>query len=126
MAIKVKRVYEPPLVSDGERWLVDRLWPRGLAKEALQLAGWAKEAAPSDALRRWFSHDPSKWEEFLHRYFAELDANPAAWQPILEAMRAGDVTLLYAAQDPKYNNAVALKTYLEKHLYSRGVQNSPC
>lgn len=121
--IKVKRVYEPPLVNDGERWLVDRLWPRGLKREALQLAGWAKEVAPSDALRRWFSHDPTRWGEFLRRYFAELDANPAAWQPILEAARTRDVTLLYAARDPEHNNAVALKIYLERHLYGSRVHH---
>ncbi len=114
--IKVKRVYEPPLADDGDRWLVDRLWPRGLKRDTLRLAGWAKEAAPSHMLRRWFAHDPAKWEEFQRRYFAELDANPGAWQLILEAARIGDVTLLYAAQDTVHNNAMVLKDYLERHL----------
>ncbi|MGC8878422.1 MAG: DUF488 domain-containing protein [Anaerolineae bacterium] len=115
--IKVRRVYEPPLADDGERWLVDRLWPRGLKRHVLRLTGWAKEAAPSHTLRRWFAHDPEKWEEFLRRYFAELDANPASWQPILEAAVARDVTLLYAAQDAEHNNAVALRIYLERRLH---------
>ncbi len=114
--IKVKRVYEPPAPDDGKRFLVDRLWPRGVKKEALRLDGWLKEVAPSDELRRWFGHDPARWEEFQRRYFAELEAKPEAWQPLLEAARAGNVTLLFSAQDEEHSNAVALKAFLEARL----------
>ena len=96
--------------------MVDRLWPRGIKKEKLQLAGWLKEVAPSDALRRWSHHDPARWEEFQRRYVAELEANPKAWEPILQAARDGKVTLLFAAKDTEHNNAVALKAFLETKL----------
>jgi len=96
--------------------LVDRLWPRGVRKEKLELAGWLKEVAPGDALRKWFKHDPAKWSEFQRRYAAELERNPQAWQPILEAARKGRVTLLFAAKDAEHNNAVALKAFLERKL----------
>jgi uncharacterized protein YeaO (DUF488 family) len=110
--IRVKRVYEPLASEDGQRLLVDRLWPRGVKREALALAGWLREVAPSDDLRRQFCHDPTKWEEFQLRYGAELDAKPEAWQPILEAAQRGNVTLLYSARDTQHNNAVALLAYL--------------
>ena len=103
----------PPADDDGARFLVDRLWPRGLKREALKLDEWLKEAAPSDSLRRWFGHDPKKWEEFRRRYFEELDRRPDAWRPILESARNGAVTLLYSAKETRQNNAVALKEYLE-------------
>jgi uncharacterized protein YeaO (DUF488 family) len=112
VTIKVKRVYEPSAPNDGACFLVDRLWPRGMKREALQLDGWLKEVAPSDTLRRWFGHDPKKWEEFRRRYFVELDGRPEAWRPILEATRRGNVTLLYGARDTEHNNAVALSDYL--------------
>ena len=112
MTIKVKRVYEPSALNDGACFLVDRLWPRGMKREALQLDGWLKEVAPSDTLRRWFGHDPKKWEEFRRRYFIELDGRPEVWRPILEAARRGHVTLLYGARDTEHNNAVALSDYL--------------
>lgn len=111
--IKTKRAYEAPQPQDGVRFLVDRFWPRGVTKDALNIAAWLREAAPSDALRRWFAHDAAKWDEFQRRYAEELDANPAAWQPILEAARQGAVTLVYGARDADHNNAVALKHYLE-------------
>jgi len=114
--IRVKRVYDPPAADDGARFLVERLWPRGMKKEALPMDGWPKDVAPSDALRRWFGHDPAKWAEFRRRYKAELDDNRAAWEPILEAARLGDVTLLYSAHDTEHNNALVLKTYLEERL----------
>ncbi|WP_448601186.1 DUF488 domain-containing protein [Thermoflexus hugenholtzii] len=114
--IKVKRVYDPVEPDDGRRFLVERLWPRGIKKEALRMDGWLREVAPSDRLRRWFGHDPRKWEEFRRRYFAELEAHPEAWQPLLEAARAGNVTLLFSARDPSYNNAVALREFLEGKL----------
>ena len=114
--IKVNRVYESPEADDGTRFLVERLWPRGMKKESLHMEGWLKDVAPSDALRRWFGHDPAKWIEFRDRYFAELDGEPDALQPIVEATRRGNVTLLYSAHDTEHNNAVALKEYLSKRL----------
>jgi uncharacterized protein YeaO (DUF488 family) len=113
--VRIQRTYDPPQPDGGARFLVDRLWPRGVKKEALRLDGWLKDVAPSDDLRRWFGHDPDKWQEFRRRYFAELDGKPTAWQPILDAARRGNVTLLYSAKDTAHNNAVALRAYLEKH-----------
>lgn len=114
--IKVKRVYDPPAPDDGARILVDRLWPRGLKREALQLTSWVKEVAPTDDLRHWFNHEPAKWEEFQSRYFADLDSQPGVVQPLLDAARQGDVTLLFAARAVEQNNAVALKRYLDRKL----------
>ncbi|HSF34335.1 MAG TPA: DUF488 family protein [Candidatus Tectomicrobia bacterium] len=114
--IRVKRIYTPYQPDDGARFLVDRLWPRGITRGALQLTGWLKEVGPSDGLRRWFGHDAQKWREFRRRYFAELDSKPEAWQPLWEAAQRGVVTLLYSARDAEHNNAVALKGYLEARL----------
>lgn len=114
--LKIKRVYEPAESGDGVRFLVERLWPRGIKKEALQMQAWLKEVAPSPELRLWFGHDPLKWEEFQRRYLAELEQGPASWQPILEAARGGDVTLLYSARDTGHNSALLLKSFLEKKL----------
>ncbi len=114
--IKVKRVYDPASSRDGKRFLVDRLWPRGIKRDALSRDDWLREVAPSDALRRWFAHDPSRWETLKRRYAAELDRRPEAWRPLLEAARRGTVTLLYSARDREHNNAVALKNYLESKL----------
>jgi uncharacterized protein YeaO (DUF488 family) len=111
--IHTKRVYDSAEPGDGTRFLVERLWPRGLTKAAVAIDGWLKDVAPSTALRRWYSHDPVKWNEFRRRYIAELDGHPQAWQPILEAARDGIVTLTYSAKDTEHNNAVALKEYLE-------------
>lgn len=114
--IKTKRAYESPSPSDGTRFLVDRLWPRGVKKESLEIQDWLKAAAPSDDLRKQFHHDPERWEEFHRQYFQELDQNPDALKPLLDAARHGDVTLVYGARDETHNNAVALKEYLEKRL----------
>ncbi len=114
--IKIKRAYDPPARGDGKRFLVDRLWPRGMTKAKLRLDDWLKDVAPSNALRKQFHHDPAKWDEFKRRYFAELDAHPDAWQPILQAARRGNVILVYGARDTEHNNAVALKAYLEKQI----------
>ena len=111
--IKTKRVYEPTEPDDGSRFLVERLWPRGIKKEDLQMDAWLKELAPSDRLRRWFGHDPAKWQEFRRRYFAELKTKDVSKQ-IRSAARQGNVTLLYSARDKEHNNALALKSYLEK------------
>ncbi|HEX7054268.1 MAG TPA: DUF488 domain-containing protein [Burkholderiales bacterium] len=112
--LKVKRAYDPPAKSDGRRILVDGLWPRGVSKAKLRLDDWAKEVAPSPALRRWFGHDPAKWDEFRRRYARELDARPEAWRPIRAAARKGTVTLVFGAHDTEHNNAVALKEYLAR------------
>ena len=118
--IRTRRAYDPPAPGDGARFLVDRLWPRGVRKEALQLDGWFKELAPSDALRQWFNHDPAKWSEFQRRYFAELEKKPETWKEIAAAARRGDVTLLFGAKDTEHNNAVALKKFLERRQGRRG------
>jgi uncharacterized protein YeaO (DUF488 family) len=114
--IQIKRVYEAAAKTDGNRFLVERLWPRGMKKETLHMTGWLKEVAPSDTLRRWFNHDPAKWEEFQRRYRVELGGKPEAWQPLLDAAESDDVTLLFSAHDLEHNNAVALKAYLDKQL----------
>jgi uncharacterized protein YeaO (DUF488 family) len=114
--IQVKRVYEPAEKSDGVRFLVDHLWPRGLKKEALQVERWVKLVSPSNGLRSWFGHEPVKWKEFQRRYFAELDQQPETWEPLLKMAREKDITLVFSARDIEHNNAVALKSYLEKKL----------
>lgn len=111
--IRIKRVYDAPENEDGLRFLVDRLWPRGIRKENLQVDGWLKELAPSDALRKWFGHDPARWEEFMRRYHTELKENSKAWQSLLELTRTQTVTLLYSARDGLLNNAAALRAFLE-------------
>ena len=110
--IQLKRAYDSASKDDGIRFLVERLWPRGVKKTALHLDAWLKDVAPSTELRQWFSHDPSKWIEFQRRYFAELNANPKTVEPILEATRRGRVTLVYSSHDKEHNNAVALKAFL--------------
>lgn len=114
--IKLKRVYEQAKPDDGPRYLVDRLWPRGVAKDALHMTAWVRDVAPSKELRTWFGHDPARWEEFRHRYWAELDARPEAWEPLLQAARSGTITLLFAARDTEHNDAVALREYLQAQL----------
>jgi uncharacterized protein YeaO (DUF488 family) len=111
--IRLARIHAPDPEASGRVYLVDRLWPRGVRKDSVQLDGWLKDVAPSPELRRWFGHDPERWEEFRRRYFVELDARPESWQPLLDALRRGDVTLLYAARDQEHNNAVALRDFLE-------------
>jgi uncharacterized protein YeaO (DUF488 family) len=110
--IQLKRVYESKIPEDGTRFLVERLWPRGVKKESLHFDAWLKDVAPSTGLRQWFAHDPVKWEEFQRRYFAELDANSGALAPIRKAVHEGTVTLLFSSHDAIHNNAVALKRYL--------------
>ena len=111
--VKLKRVYDPVSRTDGTRFLVERLWPRGVSKERLQLTAWLKEVGPSTELRQWFNHDPLKWSRFRTRYFRELDSRPESWRPILAAARRGSVTLVYSSHDEEHNNAVALKQYLQ-------------
>jgi uncharacterized protein YeaO (DUF488 family) len=114
--IAIKRVYEAPVQQDGKRFLVERLWPRGMKKESLKLDGWLKDAAPSDMLRRWFGHDPEKWLVFRRRYFEELAQEPEAVRTIIQAAGKGTVTLLFSSRDTVHNNAAALKEYLEKRM----------
>ena len=113
--IELQRVYEHSRPS-GTRFLVERLWPRGVKKESLHFTAWLKDAAPSDALRRWFQHDVTKWKEFQQRYRKELDQHPEAWGPLLDAARAGSVVLLYSSHDIEHNNAVVLRDYLIERL----------
>jgi uncharacterized protein YeaO (DUF488 family) len=110
--IQIKRTYDPPSRSDGRRFLVERLWPRGMKKAALVADAWMKEVAPTTELRQWFDHRVERWDEFQRRYQAELDTNPASWEPILDAARDGTVTLLYSAHDTLHNSAVVLRDYL--------------
>jgi uncharacterized protein YeaO (DUF488 family) len=111
--IKVKRVYETPSPADGTRILVDRLWPRGLTKEKARIDLWLKDMAPSDELRKWYGHDPEKWDEFRKRYFKELQARPESVQAVLDLLSPKTVTLVYSSKEQRINNAFALKEYLE-------------
>lgn len=120
--IRVRRVYDATPDS-APCFLVDRLWPRGVKKKSLRLQAWLKDAAPSDALRRWFGHDPAKWAEFRRRYFAELDRRPGALKPLLEAAARGPVTLLFASRDLRHNNAVALAEYLTRRFHEQRPAN---
>ena len=113
MPIQIKRIYEPSEPGDGHRVFIDRLWPRGLTKERAHFDVWLKELAPSTELRRWFGHDPEKWEEFKARYFRELDEQPEAMARIVERATADTVTLVFGARAERYSNAAALKEYLE-------------
>ena len=110
--IAVKRVYEPAAPGDGQRVLVDRVWPRGVTKEKADLALWLKEIAPSTELRKWFGHDPARWKEFRQRYRKELDGSAAAVAELRGLAAKGKVTLLFGAHDEEHNNAVALAEYL--------------
>lgn len=111
--IQLKRVYEPARSTDGTRFLIERLWPRGKKKASLRLDAWLKEAGPSHELRKWFNHDPKKWNEFRRRYFHELNRSADTLKPILKTARRRRVTLLFSSHDMEHNNAVALKEYLE-------------
>ncbi|MBT0651619.1 DUF488 domain-containing protein [Geomobilimonas luticola] len=111
--IRIKRIYDPPASEDGRRVLVDRLWPRGIAKDAVRLDDWLKEIAPSDELRKWFGHDPAKWEEFRERYRAELQSHAETLATLRVTAKKGTVTLLYGAKDEEHNNAMVLKELLD-------------
>jgi uncharacterized protein YeaO (DUF488 family) len=115
--IKLKRAYEPSAASDGARFLVERLWPRGVRKAELSLTGWLKDVAPSTELRRWFAHDPRKWPEFRRRYFAELrKKKKSALEPLLAAARHRPTTLVYSARDTEHNAAIALRDHVVRML----------
>jgi uncharacterized protein YeaO (DUF488 family) len=110
--ILLKRVYEPPLPSDGYRILVERLWPRGVSRSDAKIDLWAKDVAPSPELRRWFNHEPGKWAAFKRRYFRELRAGKESLEPILDRVRSGRVTFVFSSREVRFNNAVALREYL--------------
>ena len=110
--IQIKRIYQPPAASDGTRILVDRLWPRGVARNEARIDAWIKDVAPSDALRRWYSHDAEKWPEFRARYIAELKHNPAVVELQDKAAKSKTITLLFAAKDSLRNNATVLQEFL--------------
>jgi len=113
--LRIKRIYDPPSPEDGRRVLVDRIWPRGVSREAAALDQWLKEIAPTPALRTWFGHDPARWEEFQHRYRQELDGNAVVVAGLCAEVARGDVTLLYAARDGRHNHALMLADYLRAH-----------
>lgn len=112
--IQIKRAYEEPSAEDGVRFLVDRLWPRGITKEELRIEAWLKEVAPSSELRKRFHGNPEKWNEFCRHYFSDLKENPESWAPIASAAKRGTVTLVYGARDTEHNNAVALRNFIAK------------
>ena len=114
--LNVKRVYERAAESDGLRILVDRLWPRGVSKAEAKVHGWMKDIAPSDKLRRWFQHDPDRWDEFRRRYMKELESKEGDVAMLLRHAREGDLTLVYSARDERHNNAVVLKEFLDTRV----------
>lgn len=116
MMIKTQRVYDGKPEVKGYRVLIDRVWPRGLKKEEVHADVWLKDVAPSTELRKWFNHDPEKWPEFKKRYFRELRSHPDAVERVEERAREGDVVLLYGSHEERYNNAAALKEFLESRL----------
>lgn len=114
--IVTKRAYDQAEPGDGVRILVDRLWPRGIKKEELEIDDWLKDVGPSNELRKWFKHEGGKWESFVEKYLKELDANKASWEPLLNKAKHHRLTLIYSAKDVERNNAVALKQYLDLKL----------
>ncbi len=116
--IKLRRAYDPPTKEDGERYLVDRLWPRGVTKGKAHLTDWLKDLAPSDDLRKWFGHDPERWGEFKRRYKLELhaEAKEKLISQLAQKTRTGTVTLIYAAKNTEHNNAIVIKEMIEQQL----------
>jgi uncharacterized protein YeaO (DUF488 family) len=114
--IALKRAYDPAAPGDGRRILVDRVWPRGVTKDDLRIDAWRKDLAPSTSLRKWFGHDPKKWDVFKERYGRELEQQADALEELLAQARAGQITLVFGARDTEHNNAVALKEHLERRL----------
>ena len=123
--IYIKRVYEPVAAEDGYRVLVDRLWPRGIKKEALQLDEWAKTAAPSNELRQWYHQHLEQQQEFAEHYRQELNAHPEYWMPLLDQMAIGSMTLLYAAKHIEFNHAQVLADFLEQQQERMADASSP-
>jgi len=116
MTFALKRAYEPAAASDGHRVLVDRVWPRGITKDQLRIDAWRKDLSPSTGLRKWFGHDPKKWDAFKEHYGQELEQHADALDELLAQARAGRITLVFGARDTEHNNAVALKEHLERRL----------
>lgn len=112
LRITAKRVYDPIDEDDGVRVLVDRVWPRGVTKKDLRADQWLRDVAPSDSLRKWFNHDPAKWEEFKLRYVAELEGKPSILRYLLDLANEKGLVLLFSARDLRFNQAVALQGYL--------------
>lgn len=115
----IRRAYDPPTRNDGARILVDRVWPRGVRKDAAAIVAWARDVAPSDGLRKWFAHDPARWDEFRRRYRTELRTDPearAALHDLVARARTGRITLVYGAHDPEHNQAVALREVIDERL----------
>ena len=110
--IRLKRAYEPIDAGDGTRVLIDRLWPRGVSKDAATIDLWLKDLAPSTALRKWFGHDPARWAEFQERYTQEVRTHPELFEQLRDLARKGRITLVYAAHDEKHNDAVVLRGLL--------------
>lgn len=123
--IRLKRTHDAPAAADGTRVLVDRVWPRGIKKEALKHDHWLKDLAPSTELRKWFGHDPAKWRDFRAAYWRELEDRPEAVGPLLEMCRHGTVTLLFAARDRDHNQAVVLRDYLLARLEEEAGRDAP-
>ena len=113
--IKTRRIYDKPEADDGFRILVDRIWPRGLKKNNIKIDLWQKDIAPSASLRKWFNHDSKKWNEFKSRYYEELKDKQEIVKLFLEKAEQGTITLLYSSKEEKYNNAIALKEYLQSN-----------
>lgn len=111
--IALKRAYDPVSRTDGRRFLVERLWPRGVSKAELRVEAWLRDVGPSTGLRQWFGHDPEKWEEFRRRYWAELNDRGDLIRDLEQRLKRGPVTFVFAAKDEGHNSAVALKEYLE-------------
>jgi uncharacterized protein YeaO (DUF488 family) len=122
--IALSRVHDHDVVGEEPRFLVERLWPRGIRGADLRLTDWIREVGPSDDLRRWFGHDPEKWDEFRRRYVAELDEHPEAWARLADAASTGTITLLYSSRDTRHNNALVLGEYLDERLRERRTDGS--
>ena len=122
--IQLKRVYEKASPRDGPRILVERLWPRGVKKAEAAIDFWIKEVAPSAELRKWFAHDPRKWEQFARRYWKELQRNPAAVAELQRACGRGAATLVYAARDHEHNGALVLRRFLEDRSQARSASHT--
>lgn len=114
-AIRIKRTYDAAESKDGRRVLVERLWPRGMTKQAVAADEWLKDVAPSTELRKWYGHQVERWPEFVERYRAELEEHPEVWAPLARQAEEGHLTLLFSAHDADHNSAVVLRDFLLEH-----------